>query len=256
MFVRRPLPRRAVRAFLLALPLTTAALAAPPVIGPGSAAWKTDQAALAEAVRAGAPDVGARVKAFFETHRVLEALNRLRRAAGLMLRGMPSRSGPTGPDSPGHRFAVSSIQHTCYDLVKYTAELAKYLPRVDAGEKSMEWAQKRAARWFRALSLVRHDVGMEISDMPAREAVFVVFPAWGRWDEDPHVQIRTLRRWKPDSYRLFKDSWQGLETRIALDRDFEVVTLDRDTPEEGYASLLRLLGYLDEIAPPVEQPSS
>ena len=61
-----------------------------------------------------------------------------------------------------------------------------------------------------------------------------------------------MAEWKNDGYRVFGDSWRNMVSRIALDQQFRVIALDTHEPAAGYATLIRLLTYLDEVAPGVE----
>jgi hypothetical protein len=241
-----------VRKLSLSLPLlclvASSALAGAPTFGPGSPAWGEDLAALRAAFQAGAPDLDARIKEFGSTHYILQSTFRLRRAAGETRRMADGRSDTPNPLPDRGRYAVDGLCQTKFELEKYGKKLARYLPRVDSGEKSLDWARKKA----RPLNPFSEAFGLEVADTKTETGVMVSTPRW----DIPTLEIYRPGTWKPNGWTMMKTSWRDMNTRIVLNREYDVVEIDRDEPQEGYKSLIEALRVLGELAPtlPSENP--
>ena len=229
---------------LVASVVATSAFAHPD-FGPGSPAWGSDLETLSAAVEANAPDLSARVQAFCQKHRFVQSLRRLERAAGLFPQMANGRSDPDDPMNSDPTYRVAAIATTPYPLQKYGEKLAQLLPRVDAGEKSLAWARKRAARGFRWSQVFTDVTGCEIADLNAKAGVMISTPSWKK----ATFEIFRLASWDPDRYKTFKSTWEDLHTRIVLSEDYQVLQLDRDTPQEGYRSFVEAMRVMGELAP-------
>lgn len=239
--------RRPLSWILLGL-LAASAQAEAPAFGPGSPAWGSDLAALRAAFEAGSPDLDSMIQEFGSTHYLLQSTFRLRRAAGETRRGADGRSDPPNPLPDRPRYTVDGLCQTKFELEKYGKKLAKYLPRVDAGEKSLDWARKKA----RPLNPFSEAFGLEVADTRTKTGVMVSTPDWRRMT----LEIYRPGTWKPNGWTMMKTSWRDMNTRIVLDREYNVVEIDRDEPAEGYESLFEALRVLGELAPtlPSENP--
>lgn len=225
--------------------LAAASALAHPDFGPGSPAWSADLQSLSAAVEANALDLPAQVQAFCQKHRFVQSLRRLERAAGLFPVMANGRSDPDDPLNDDPTYRVAAIATTPYHLQKYGEKLGKLLPRVDAGERSMAWARKKAARGFRWSQLFTDVTGCELADLKQKTGVMISTPSWKK----ATFEIFRLKSWDPDRYKTFKSTWEDLHTRLVLDENYQVLQVDRDTPQEGYRSFVEAIRVLGELAP-------
>ncbi len=140
--------------------------------------------------------------------------------------------------------AVDGIIEGTYDPMRYHARLAPLAPRVHSGELTVDDARRKAARPFlgKLGSFFSRGADLEIEVASMKEQRGVVLRA-----EAGAVAFTTQETLAPDYYDLSKRSWQDLATSVVVDGKGGVA-VDPFDPTGSYATLLRGLSYLGDVA--------
>ncbi|MGQ0507366.1 MAG: hypothetical protein ACT4TC_18830 [Myxococcaceae bacterium] len=225
-------------------------------VGTRSASYRQELLALKESVLAGAPDVEAKLRAFWVKHGVRDEIVGLWRNARLdegrtpgMFMSYGEVVGPllrTGVRAFGQPTSLLINPH------KYFDRLNQSLSKGKADESTLSAARAEAAKrgWFgREVDLFADRPALELARLDGTGAVIA-----GVGDEERGITtLVSLGERRPSQYgQLYAQRDEDLPTSIVLSRSGQILNVDPIQRKLGYDSVIRTLEMLEAIGTPVQ----